>query len=145
MEEFLKIVIVVIVIALGPWFFSGLLHLLMVLNTVRRIRKGHKYERTMDFEKALEAYNKAIDFNPNSLLAYYSRGFLYEKKLGKYEKAIEGLNKVIALDPNYAIAYNNRGLLYEKLGDNQKAISDLREACLLGHSEACEELKKLTR
>ena len=51
-------------------------------------------------QSALEAFNQAISFNPNNVLAYISRG-LIRIDLNDYKGAIEDFNQVIRIDPNY--------------------------------------------
>ena len=59
-------------------------------------------------------------------MAYYNRGFAYEKK-GEYDRAIVDYDKAIAINPKFAAAYNNRGNAYYKKGDKEQAIVDFRK------------------
>jgi tetratricopeptide (TPR) repeat protein len=77
----------------------------------------------VQYEKAIECFNKAIESDPNLFEPYYNRGLAYNN-LKEYEKAIEGYNKAIELNPDYAEAYHNRGLVYKDLGQPEKAKED---------------------
>ena len=77
-------------------------------------------------DRAIADFNDAIKLNPKLALAYYNRGFAYEKK-GEYDRAIVDYDKAIAINPKFAAAYNNRGNAYYKKGDKEQAIVDFRK------------------
>lgn len=89
--------------------------------------KGYAFFNEKKYDKALEAYNKAIELNPKYAVAYSNRGIVYDE-LGKYQEAITDLDKAIELNPNLAQAFNNRGVAYNGLGKYQQAIADLDKA-----------------
>jgi tetratricopeptide (TPR) repeat protein len=62
------------------------------------IEKGNNNYHKSEFERAIEAYKKAIEINPNSDMAYSSMGRAYYK-LDKIEWAIEACKKAIDLNP----------------------------------------------
>jgi tetratricopeptide (TPR) repeat protein len=60
-------------------------------------------------DKALAAFDKAIEFDPKATLAYYHRANLaYGKQ--QYDKALEDYNTVIRNDPGFDWAYHVRGM-----------------------------------
>lgn len=59
---------------------------------------------------------------------------------GNYEEALNVFTNAIELKPNYALAYYNRAIVYNKLGRQEKAQDDLKEASYLGHKKAQELL-----
>ena len=84
------------------------------------INLGKKYFLEKNYEKAKEAYEKAIELDPKDARAYNNlANVYYEEK--DYEKAKEAYEKAIELDPNFAGAYNNLGILYYKEKDYEKA------------------------
>jgi len=80
-----------------------------------------------DFRRAVSDYNKAIDVNPEFVVAYLNRGYSYSR-MGEFDKAIADYTKAIELNPRYAIAYHNRGFVYRKMGDYDRAILDFTKA-----------------
>jgi tetratricopeptide (TPR) repeat protein len=88
-----------------------------------------------EFEKAVAACNQALKLNPNSAIAYFTRGNAYGN-LNQYERAIEDYDTAIELNPNYAAAYNNRGVAYGKLNLHERAIEDYDKAIELNPNYA---------
>ena len=71
-------------------------------------------------EKAEATYKKAIEFNPNYVLAYINLGTLFQR-LGKFEEAEASFKKGIDLKPDFAEAYFN-------LGNTQKILKKFKQA-----------------
>lgn len=106
--------------------------------------KGLKYDIDKDYDKAIEAFSKAIALKPDYAYAYTNRGLAYHNK-GQYDRAIEDYNKAIALDPNDAEAYNNRGVAYAGKRDMERAISDYKKACDMGNELGCRNLEGVSQ
>ena len=104
--------------------------------------KGLKYDIDKDYDKAIEAFTKAIALKPDYAYAYTNRGFAYYNN-GQYDRAIEDYDKAIALDPNDAEAYNNRGVAYAVKGNKDRAISDYKKACDMGNELGCRNLHEV--
>lgn len=62
-------------------------------------------------------------------------------KNGEFEKAIKALNEAIKINPKQVSAFFNRGIVHKKLGDLNKALSDLKIAAKLGHPKALNLLR----
>ena len=68
----------------------------------------------------LEAYNRAVELNPEASGALVNLGTIYFR-MGKLTKA-EGLyRRAVASDPQYALAEFNLGNLYDEQGDPKRA------------------------
>lgn len=78
------------------------------------IKKGLKYNyKKINFEKAIQMFDKAIELNPNNANAYKHRGDVY--LCTDLEKAIKDYTKAIELKPNYIGAYSARAAIYYSL------------------------------
>jgi len=85
--------------------------------------RGSVYMKIGDADKALEDFSKAIERNPDSYDAYFSRaGVLSERE--DYEAAISDLNNALDLNLDYPAARLSRGYLRSKLEDYDRAIRD---------------------
>ena len=93
------------------------------------------------WNEALNAYDKAIELNPNDASAYNNRGLAYSN-LGKYKQAILSYDRAIELNPKDADAYYNRGNAYNRLGNTIYANQDLKIAAKLGNIFAQKSLKE---
>lgn len=84
---------------------------------------GVIYFQRGQFDQALDAFNKALELDPKSALAYTSRG-LVRYKLGELDGALADHNTAVELDPQLSEAYTNRGGVRLALGDPNGAIAD---------------------
>jgi tetratricopeptide (TPR) repeat protein len=73
---------------------------------------GNGYEKLKRDVSAIEAYQKAIDSDPNSALAYYKLADVYLNQR-EYTKAKESYEKAISLDPEWKTL--NKGEAQKKL------------------------------
>ena len=79
-------------------------------------------------QEAIKIYDEAIELNPNSYWAYYSRGETYGA-LGQYDKAVQDYGKAIQINPVGYWAYGNRGWIYlNRLGKSDLALADYNKA-----------------
>lgn len=89
--------------------------------------RGVESSRKGDFKKAISDYDKAIDVNPEFVVAYLNRGYSHSR-MGEFDNAIADYTKAIELNPRYAIAYHNRGFVYRRMGEYDRAILDFTKA-----------------
>jgi len=121
------------------------------------INRGNAYNVKGDYDRAIKAYNDALQISPDVIDTYIDLADVYTKK-GDYDRAIEECNKAIQLDLSSnlrsvssdlsvtsAAAYNNRGDAYVGKGDKDKAIADYRKALSINPSyqPAKDGLKKI--
>lgn len=90
-----------------------------------------------DYDKAIYAFTKAIELNPEDKDSYVLRAISYGN-LQKFPEAIGDFTKVIELDPGAGNGniYFLRGKLYHVSGDLQRAAADYISAARYGHKEA---------
>mmetsp|Transcript_124100 Transcript_124100/g.185494 ORF Transcript_124100/g.185494 Transcript_124100/m.185494 type:complete len:93 (+) Transcript_124100:87-365(+) len=65
--------------------------------------------------KAIEAYNKAVNFNPDEPSFYANRAACY-LEMKKYNKCIDDCNTTLKLDSEFTKAYRRRGRSYYLIG-----------------------------
>jgi len=115
------------------------------LSAVDWFEKGVKFYPG-NLKEAINAYNKAIQLNPQYAEAYIGRGASYDD-LGNFQQAINDFSKAIELKPRSAEAYYYRGATYyrsvvfgsgaaDKSGNFQRAINDLSKAIELNSHNA---------
>ncbi|MFM6732144.1 MAG: tetratricopeptide repeat protein [Microcystis panniformis] len=98
-------------------------------------KQGEDYRNNNQSDKAIAAYTKAIEINPQYAEAYKNRGIVYYN-LNKYDEAIADNNKAIEINPQYSNAYNNRGLVYYNLKEYDKAIADYNKVIEINPQDA---------
>ena len=79
------------------------------------------------YKDAIEDFDKAIEINPNYIIAHINRGTA-NFNLKQYKDAIKDFDKAIEINPNYAIAYNYKGIANLELGQYKDTIKDFDEA-----------------
>ena len=89
--------------------------------------QGNVYQSKGDYDRAIEAFNTAIELKPDFAEAYTNRGVTYTDK-GDFAPAISDYTKAIELKPDFALAYNHRGIAYTDKGDFDRAIVDFNTA-----------------
>ncbi len=86
--------------------------------------KGNDFSDKKMYEKAIIAYNKSLELDPNYKNAIYNRGNA-NRNARKYNEAIKDYNRVLELDPSFFKAIYNRGFTYEAMGNYNSAIKDM--------------------
>lgn len=103
------------------------------LNTVNDfIGMGHFQEACQkDSLAAVSSFTQAIRLNPKAEEPYYHRANAYAA-IRNYKAAVADYTEVIRQNTGKfglsSVAYSNRARAYEKLGEKQKAISDLTQS-----------------
>jgi tetratricopeptide (TPR) repeat protein len=88
----------------------------------RWIALGNRYFDTHQRDKAIEAYAKALELDPNNPDVLTDQGVMYSETT-QYEKAIANFQKAQAIDPKHLPSLLNLGMLYAQyLKDYDQAI-----------------------
>lgn len=93
---------------------------------------GSAYNNDKEYDKALEAFDKAIENNPVFSMAYNARGNV-KKQLKDRNGALADYNKAITLKPGYGLAHYNRGVLKAEMRKYEEAVADYDQAIKYGY------------
>lgn len=91
---------------------------------------GFYYRDQNQNEKAIAAYGKSIEINPEGYISYNNRGEAYFDR-GEIDKALEDMNMAIKLKPDYIKALSNRGAALGSKKEFVLALKDLDKAIAL--------------
>jgi len=80
--------------------------------------------------EAIDAYERALQFDPNSVDALLNGGTLYYEE-GNLQKASEYFRRAISLDAENALAHFNLGSVLDEMGEIEAALQHLRRAVRL--------------
>jgi len=97
--------------------------------------KGNEFAEHGNYKKALEAYDKAAEINPQYVAAWHGKGFALGR-LGRYQEALEAYDKAAEINPQYAEAWIGKGNALGKLERYQEAIEAYRKATDLKPKDA---------
>jgi tetratricopeptide (TPR) repeat protein len=86
------------------------------------------------YEEALKFYNKAIELNPNEVLAWCYRGVALGH-LGHLDEALASCDKAIELNPKEALVWRGRGWVLSKLRRWNEALASYEKAIELDPNE----------
>jgi cytochrome c-type biogenesis protein CcmH/NrfG len=91
------------------------------------IQLGNAYFDSDQHEKAIRAYQKALEINPNNADVWTDLGIMYRRS-GKPQEAIASFDKAIAIDPKHEPSRLNKGIvLLHDLRDFKGAIKAWEE------------------
>ena len=109
------------------------------------IIRGQARRQINDFRDAIRDFNKALEFDKNTLKqqleAFFGRA-MCKKNLEDFSGAINDLNSIIFLDKNNAQAYFERGLIRAEGKDLSGACLEFQKAKQLGFLENIDEMIK---
>jgi Tfp pilus assembly protein PilF len=91
------------------------------------IQLGDKFAHNKDFDRAIGAYNIALQFYPDSAFAFLRRGCAFEER-GDVAKAFSDYTSAVDLMPTLTTAWYNRGNLRLTGGDFDGALADFDKA-----------------
>jgi tetratricopeptide (TPR) repeat protein len=90
-------------------------------------RRGHRHLASQRYEKALAAFNQALELDPNHVDALGGRGRLYYVT-DRYRKALIDLNRALRLGANNVDVLIWRGWVYHAQDKYEKALADFDKA-----------------
>lgn len=96
---------------------------------------GSLYVALGEFDKALQAFNTAIELNPVFVPAYINLADAYRAQ-GNEVKAEEILRRILKHTPDSALAYHALGLSLIRQQRNTDAVKELRQAATLDPDNA---------
>ncbi|KYM97529.1 PREDICTED: peptidyl-prolyl cis-trans isomerase FKBP4-like [Cyphomyrmex costatus] len=97
-----------------------------IIDAFRRFSKACKLLITLEPIADLEL-NKQLEYNINNLkLALYNNMAICQLKQKNYQHVVTLCTKVLNKDKNNVKALYRRGVAYGNIGDNEKAIADLK-------------------
>lgn len=83
---------------------------------------GNDYFDTMQPQKSIEAYGKALEINPNNPDVLTDQGVMF-RKVGWFDKALANFEKAQQIDPKHLQSLYNIGVVYmEDLKQPDKAL-----------------------
>jgi tetratricopeptide (TPR) repeat protein len=83
--------------------------------------RGTEFYHRGEYVLALKAMDKAIELNPDYVLAWNNKGVALEKP-GHYEEVLKAYDKAIELKPDFAVAWHGRGFALQTLGRLEEAL-----------------------
>lgn len=82
------------------------------------IRYGDEAMFKGEFDKAVQHYEKALEYQPDSARAWHAKANALET-LGKYEEALKCYDEALKCDEGDAECWFNKGIALKKLGRNK--------------------------
>lgn len=88
--------------------------------------KGNEFRLQGQFDKAIEFYEKALQYDPNYTDVLYNLGRTY-RDTGKINQAINTFNKLLAINPNDFESRTLLGEFYEDAGSIDNALAEYKK------------------
>lgn len=109
------------------------------------LHTGRVLTKLQQWDKALAAYRRALQLDDKLDTAWFNAGYILMQQ-NKYSEAIAHFNRVVELDsPHAADAHLNVAVCLVRMGENEKALEELKLALLKNpnHKLAQEYMAKL--
>ncbi len=113
------------------WFKFLMAHV-HYLNGIIHRYIGNSYGSRWEYEAAVEAFNRAVEWKPDFAQVYLDRGILYWRELDHPRKAIHDLTLAMNLDPRLSEAQFNRAIAHQQLREYAEAIADFQAYLAVG-------------
>lgn len=84
-------------------------------------------------DESLQAYNRALELDPNDYEAWNNKG-IDEGLLGRYDDALVSFGNAVAINESYAEAWYNMGVIYDFKEYYASAIQAYKRATQLNPS-----------
>jgi tetratricopeptide (TPR) repeat protein len=99
------------------------------------VNLGSAYMAREDYDRAENAFRRAVAITPNEALPYYALGALAYRR-GQYDQARQLFLKTASMAPDYANTYRMLGLIAIRENRNEDATVLLRRALMLDPRDA---------
>jgi len=96
-------------------------------EVLSHFNSGVAFYNQKQFSKAIEAYQKVIELDPNYVEAYNNLGIIYQTT-GDAKSALGAYQKATEINPKYVKGYNNLGLLFLLEGRYEEALEAFQKA-----------------
>lgn len=90
-----------------------------------RYNQANSFFHNQEFERAIEAYDNALQSNPLFVSAWNNKGYALQN-LERYEEAIIAYDQAISIDPSFVLPLFNKGLVLRALERHREAIEMYR-------------------
>ncbi len=98
-------------------------------------QKGLYYVSKQEYQKAIVAYTRAIELDPEQAEFYSDRAVaFFHADQGRY--SLDDMNKARDLEPYKGYRYSSRAFIKDHLGDLDGAIEDYKEAVRIDPEDA---------
>jgi tetratricopeptide (TPR) repeat protein len=81
-----------------------------------------------NIQAAVEAFERALEFEPENVLALNNAAYIFAEHLNDYEKALVYAERAVAAAPNEGTVLDTLGWTYYHVGDYEKAENYLRDS-----------------
>jgi TolB-like protein/Flp pilus assembly protein TadD len=100
------------------------------------IAKGYyQYWSNLDYGRAIEAFDRALEIKPNSMLALRGKAYVL-RRLGRFDEALASFEQIVTLDPLNADIPVDQAYLLWSMGRVDAASERLDQARALGVNSA---------
>lgn len=86
------------------------------------------YHMTGRKRQAVPLYERALELQPDNVIAMNNLAWILSQDFGEYEKALQLADKGLAQAPHYTDLMDTRGNIYFTLGQYEKAAEDFKAA-----------------
>ena len=105
----------------------------LTLEVIQHFNSGVTFYHQKEMAKAIQAYQKVIEIDPNYIEAYNNLGIIYQE-MGDLESALKTYRRAIEINPKYEKGLNNIGILLHLKGEDEKALEAFNKVLAINPS-----------
>jgi tetratricopeptide (TPR) repeat protein len=116
-----------VILLVGSWVSEAIDEEQALQSVVAWNNKGVIYYMNGEYDKALQAYDNAIQLDSGYAIPWANKGIVLYN-ISEYPEALQAFNKSIDIDPTNAWVFYGRGSAYSKLGKYDESTKSYNEA-----------------
>ncbi|MCU0536375.1 MAG: tetratricopeptide repeat protein [Hydrococcus sp. Prado102] len=120
-------------VGIGAGIFVGVNYFLASNNAIALYRQGDTFYNLKSYDRALQAYEKALKIRPEYAEAWIGKGNVQQAS-GKSKDALNSYEKAIQIQPRNWQAWIGRAQVLDKLGKSQEAIDTFKGAIQINNN-----------
>jgi tetratricopeptide (TPR) repeat protein len=99
----------------------------ITFQALQAYNEGNELTKAGEYEKAIDAFNRAVAIKPDFAIAWTNRGYA-QGQLGQYQQKLASCDRATIVEPTFAEAWSCKGLALFELKQYEQALKEYNQA-----------------